>query len=63
MLLMTQKLLPDPHMHVEVMGCPTTCQHCWAVGCPYQAMPLMEISWVLHEVRRFCATHHLTVDG
>jgi len=54
MLLMTQEL-PDLHMDVEVMGCPTTCQHCWAVGLPYPAMPLEEISWVLHEVRRFCA--------
>lgn len=55
--------LPDLHMHVEVMGCPTTCQHCWAVGRPYPAMPLEEISWVLHEVRRFCDAHNLTVDG
>ncbi len=43
MLLMIQELLPDLHMHVEVMGCPTTCQHCWAVGRPYQAMPLEEV--------------------
>ena len=42
MLLMTQKLL-DLHMHVEIIGCPTTCQHCWAVGRPYQAMPLSGI--------------------
>ncbi len=50
-------------MDVEVMGCPTTCQHCWAVGRPYQAMPLEEIFWVLHEVQRFCAAHDLTVGG
>lgn len=55
--------LPDLHMHVEVMGCPTICQHCWAVGRPYQAMPLEEISWVLREVRRFCDANNLTVDG
>jgi hypothetical protein len=60
---MTQERLPDLHMHVEVMGCPTTCQHCWAVGRPYQAMLLGEISWILQEVRRFCAAHDLTVDG
>jgi hypothetical protein len=59
---MTQEL-PDLLMYVEVMGCPTTCQHCWAVGRPYQAMPLEDIAWVLHEVRRFCAAHDLTVDG
>ncbi len=50
-------------MHVEVMGCPTTCQHCWVVGRPYQAMPLEEIAWVLQEVRRFCDAHALTADG
>ncbi len=59
---MTQEL-PDIGMHIEVMGCPTTCQHCWAVGRPYQAMPLDDIAWILHEVRRFCDAHHLTVDG
>ena len=53
----------DLSMFVEVMGCPTTCQHCWAVGRPYQAMPLSEITWVLQEVRRFCDEHHLTVSG
>jgi hypothetical protein len=62
MLLMTHEL-PNLHMDVEVMGCPTTCQHCWAVGRPYQAMPLEEISWALHEVRRFCIAHDLRVDG
>ena len=51
---MIQKI-PDLGMHVEVMGCPTTCQHCWAVGRPYQAMPLEDIAWILHEVRKFCA--------
>jgi hypothetical protein len=55
--------LPDLNIHVEVMGCPTTCQHCWAVGRPYPAMPLEEISWVLHEVRRFCDANNLTVSG
>lgn len=59
---MTQEL-PDIGMHIEVMGCPTTCQHCWAVGRPYQAMPLDDIAWILHEVRRFCDAHHLSVDG
>jgi hypothetical protein len=61
-LLMTEQL-PDLGMFVEVMGCPTTCQHCWAVGRPYQAMPLSDIAWVLHEVRRFCDAHDLTVSG
>ena len=60
---MNEQLLPTLHMHVEVMGCPTICQHCWAVGRPYQAMPLEEIDWVLREVRRFCDAHSLGVDG
>jgi hypothetical protein len=55
--------LPDLNIYVEVVGCPTTCQHCWAVGRPYHAMPLEEISWVLHDVRRFCDAHNLTVGG
>ena len=60
---MIEELLSTLHMHVEVMGCPTTCQHCWAVGRPYPAMPLEEIHWVLQEVRCFGDAHHLTVDG
>jgi hypothetical protein len=24
---------------IEVAGCPTVCQHCWAQGVPYPAMP------------------------
>jgi hypothetical protein len=39
-------------MHIEVIGCPTTCQHCSVLGRPYQGMELSEIAWVLHEVRR-----------
>jgi len=60
---MIQQLLPDVHMHVEVIGCPTVCQHCWAVGRPYPAMPLEAIDWVLQEVRRFGDAHNLKVDG
>jgi hypothetical protein len=59
---MTQEL-PDLLMQVEVVGCPTVCLHCWAMGRSYQAMPLEEISWVLHEVRRFCTAHQLTFSG
>ncbi len=50
-------------MCVEVMGCPTVCQHCWAMGRGYQAMPLEDISWVLHEVRRFCLAHAFAYGG
>lgn len=55
--------LPDLIMNVEVMGCPTVCLHCWAVGRPYQAMAIEDISWVLHEVRRFCTAHQFTFSG
>ncbi|MEO8954763.1 MAG: radical SAM protein [Ktedonobacteraceae bacterium] len=51
------------HMTVEVMGCPTVCQHCWAMGRGYQAMPLEDISRVLHEVRRFCEVHGFAYSG
>jgi len=50
-------------MTVEVMGCPTTCRHCWAVGRSYQAMPLEEVRWVLREVHRFCSAHELSLRG
>jgi hypothetical protein len=50
-------------MSVEVMGCPTVCRHCWAMGRDYRTMPLSDISWVLHEVRRFCVAHALAYDG
>jgi hypothetical protein len=50
-------------IHMEVMGCPTTCQHCWVLGQPYQAMPLSDVRWALEEIRQFCDAHHLTVDG
>jgi MoaA/NifB/PqqE/SkfB family radical SAM enzyme len=51
------------HMTVEVMGCPTVCQHCWAMGRGYSAMPLEDITWVLHEVRRFCEAHDFAYGG
>lgn len=50
-------------MTVEVMGCPTVCQHCWAMGRGYSAMPLEDISFVLHEVRRFCEAHGYAYSG
>src|SRR6266571_5089836 len=51
------------HMTVEVMGCPTVCQHCWAMGRGYSAMPLEDITWVLYEVRRFCEAHDFAYGG
>jgi hypothetical protein len=50
-------------MNVEVMGCPTVCQHCWAMGRGYQALPLSDISRVLQEVRCFCEAHELAYEG
>jgi hypothetical protein len=40
---------------VEVAGCPTICQHCWAQGVPYSAMPLADITWVLEQAQVACA--------
>jgi hypothetical protein len=41
---------------VEVAGCPTICQHCWAQGVPYPAMPLTDIAFVLEQASAVCAT-------
>jgi hypothetical protein len=41
-------------LQVEVVGCPTVCQHCWALGRAYAAMPAKEVAWVLAECARFC---------
>jgi MoaA/NifB/PqqE/SkfB family radical SAM enzyme len=51
------------HMTVEVMGCPTVCQHCWAMGRGYAAMPLEDIIWLSYEVRRFCEAHDFASGG
>jgi hypothetical protein len=40
---------------MEVMGCPTTCQHCWAQGVLYPAMPLTDITFVLEQANAACA--------
>jgi hypothetical protein len=58
---MTNTLKLD--MTVEVMGCSTVCQHCWAMGRGYSAMPLSDITWVLQEVRRFCEAHGFAYGG
>src|SRR5579871_4885656 len=58
---MTSTLKLD--MTVEVMGCPTVCQHCWAMGRGYGAIPLQDITFVLHEVRRFCEARGFAYGG
>jgi hypothetical protein len=47
------------HFQMEVAGCPTLCQHCWAQGVPYGAMPTPDIAWVLDGVTRFFATMNI----
>jgi hypothetical protein len=42
-------------LYVEVAGCPTICQHCWAQGIPYPAMPLADIMYVLEQASAACA--------
>jgi hypothetical protein len=39
---------------VEVMGCPTVCRHCWALGTPYGAMPIEDVAFVLDAAHRWC---------
>jgi hypothetical protein len=43
------------YLCVEVAGCPTICQHCWAQGAPYPAMPLADITYVLEQASAACA--------
>jgi hypothetical protein len=45
---------------VEVAGCPTICQHCWAQDVPYPAMPLADIAWVLEQGQAACAAAGLS---
>lgn len=41
---------------VEVAGCPTICQHCWAQGVPYRAMHVSDIGFVLEQTSAVCAS-------
>jgi hypothetical protein len=43
------------YLCMEVAGCPTICQHCWAQGVPYPAMPVEDIAWVLEQAHMACA--------
>ncbi|MBI4489592.1 MAG: radical SAM protein [Deltaproteobacteria bacterium] len=48
--------------YLEVAGCLTSCQHCWARGRPYANMPLQEIAWVLEQAHRACTDAGLVFD-
>jgi hypothetical protein len=48
-------MAPQVCLWVEVAGCPTICQHCWAQGTSYPAMPLADIAWVLDQGQAACA--------
>jgi len=41
------------NLWLEVVGCPTVCGHCWAVGRWYTAMPLDRIARVLDQAHAF----------
>lgn len=43
------------YLCLEVAGCPTICQHCWAQGVPYPAMPLDDITHILEQASAACA--------
>jgi hypothetical protein len=45
---------------MEVAGCPTICQHCWAQGVPYPAMPVADIVYVLEQASVACAAAGLS---
>jgi sulfatase maturation enzyme AslB (radical SAM superfamily) len=51
------------YLCMEVAGCPTVCQHCWAQGTGYGMMPLAEIEWVLEEAHRFCDGRRVGFDA
>ncbi len=34
-------------LNIELAGCPTVCEHCWAQGKPYKPMPLEDIEVVV----------------
>jgi hypothetical protein len=40
---------------VEVAGCPTICQHCWAQGVSYPPMSLADVEFVLEQASVACA--------
>jgi hypothetical protein len=42
-------------LHVEVAGCPTICQHCWAQGVSYPPMSPADITYVLEQSSAACA--------
>ncbi len=48
-------MVAQVYLCVEVAGCPTICQHCWAQGVPYPAMPLSDIACVLEQASAACA--------
>lgn len=48
--------------YLEVAGCLTSCQHCWARGRPYADMPIQDIAWVLEQAHRACVDAGLVFD-
>lgn len=49
-------MLPLVQFQMEVVGCPTVCQHCWAQGVPYPAMPASDVASVLEQAAQFFGT-------
>jgi len=47
-------MVTEVMLYVEVAGCPTICQHCWAQGVPYPAMPVSVIGYVLKQANVAC---------
>ncbi|MDQ6918618.1 MAG: hypothetical protein M3Z98_04575 [Candidatus Dormibacteraeota bacterium] len=53
----TKRTVPSIDLIVEVMGCPTICRHCWALGTPYRAMAVGDAAFVLETVHEWCAAN------
>lgn len=56
-------MVAEVMLYMEVAGCPTICQHCWAQGVPYRAMPLSDIASVLEQASAACEAMGVTFSA
>src|SRR5215469_2702484 len=53
-------MVAQVYVCMEVAGCPTICQHCWAQGVPYPAMLVADIEYALEQASAACAAAGLS---
>ena len=53
-------MVAQVYVCMEVAGCPTICQHCWAQGVSYPAMSVVDIEYVLQQASAACAAAGLS---